>query len=251
MQKALPIARGISLVRNASFISAHKKYGGRMLDIHEIEEFARRHPWRFRRIMRKQSIQSGTICVFSTSPLGSFISGGRILIQSVIHNEAHRLVVPKVSVLGIGLEAPNPLLLIHRGYSIRREGSVFTIMYDASFGGRLELLQKPQKIGWHCKIGGMPAGEPSCRSDRNALFYFERGAGDDSLMKYSPVELGRANPVRRGAGLCDGGRRSVAVDSCFGTSGIAVLVHDEKATALAVLRAAIAGALQRMKRAFA
>ena len=81
----------------------------------------------------------------------------------------------------------------------------------------------------------MPSGNQPSSKEKGKLFCFERD--DSKLDSASSQPLGsiRIGIVRRGAGLCDGGRHSVSISGTYlGARG--VLVKDESATAFAAYK---------------
>ena len=238
-----PVAKGISLARNISFPNAYEKFGKQMLSPDEIDKFAKKHPWRFRLIMRKTGILSSAICLSSDAPLRSLIKDGALLAESKCGGELHKLAIPEASLAsaGIDLEKENPFLIIKGGYIISKsDGNTFTLTidpaYESTLKGCLSLFShnggKPL-IGWFKSIGGVPvpSGAASPNYEKGKLFCFER---DDSKRNpdsppLGPVRIGR---IRRGAGLCDGGRHSVSILGSF-LGASSALYKDECASASA------------------
>jgi len=239
-----PAAKGITLARNIDFLQARSKFGDRLLSPDEIQKFAKAHPWRFKLIMRKMGVKSGTLSLVSDVPLRELLKNGCLRAEAANWNEHHAIAIPQGALerAGIDLDMPNPFLLINSGYFIAQSGEkLFSITISpqsAGMPGQFSLYShngKKPLSGWHVPIGGLPipSGAASDRSNRRAMFCFER---DDLLYSGArPLGQVRMGAVRRGAGLCDGGRRSVAIGTTFlGACG--VLFKDESATRFAAFK---------------
>lgn len=244
-----PVAKGISLARKIDFPDARDTFGSRMLTPGEIDKFAKKHPWRFKLIMRKIGIMSKSICLVSDAPLCSSVKDGYLRAESKCWNEVHRLSIPERSLLGAGidLKRQNPFLLINEGYALESDGKTFTLTIDPAYEGTLRQCfslfshngSKPL-LGWFKNIEGVPvpSGSLPASKEKGKLFCFER---DDSKLDAdlpSPSGSIRMGLVRRGAGLCDGGRHSVSIAGAYlGARG--ALVKDEGASALAACKSTL------------
>ena len=246
-----PVAKGISLARKISFADARDTFGARLLSPDEIEKFAKKHPWRFKLIMRKIGLATSAVSFSSNAPLRSLIKDGRLEAESCNWREIHKFSISQ-SVLeqsGIDLDMPRPFLVMAGGYSFSESGSTRTVSINAEDNPMLFIYQhngNTPLTAWYREISGVPVpmGKPSYNRQKGMLFCFER---DDSKISGTPP-LGevRGGLVRRGAGLCDNGRASVSISGCFdGARG--ALYRDDGASAFAAFKNSVAQTFAWMK----
>lgn len=172
------VAPGIASIPVKNLKDARQTFGGRILDIKEIDEFSKNDPATFKTMMEGKRFFSKTLAVASKEPLAAYIENGTdIVVRTKCDNEKHRLVFP-VEILkanGINIYQKMPFLLINDGYLIKQNGKTFTVIIDPghinTVGQYLKLLSKPKKSYTYEAIDGVPCGKSTESDTATSLNY--------------------------------------------------------------------------------